>query len=111
MTLRTRNALGGAGLVTAAAVALALWRCGGSSEPARQPHAETHPAASEQRAVVGDGASSPGEQALLPPPSAAVAPDPASSEAPSAASSPSATGSGAPPSSAASRINAAIARD
>jgi hypothetical protein len=113
MTRRMQNALGGAGLVTAAAVALALWRCGGSAETAREPRAGADSNASERRASEGDGTSRPGDGRALVEPSGAVSArtDSTSPAAPSAAATPNPTSSGATPSAAASRINAALARD
>jgi hypothetical protein len=108
MTERTRKALGGAGLVAAAAVALALGRCAGSSEAAREPHAVTDPSPPEQRALTTDGSSEPANGAS-PPPAAATTPGAASSTVPSVTATPS--GAAAPPSTAASRINAALERD
>jgi len=102
---------GAAGLVAVAAAALLLGRCGGSSEPPHEPRSESEPAAAERSAaadfVADDSKASPLSTSA---PSAVRGDEPAIADG-SATPSSDGGGDAAPPSSAATRINAALARD
>jgi hypothetical protein len=89
-----------------------LGRCGGSSEPAREPHAENESAA-ERRAAADSVESAPASALTSSATATASAPGDAGPATDGAvpAPSPSASFGTAPPSSAAARINAALARD
>lgn len=107
--MQTRFVVGGAGLLAVLGIALLLGRCGGSSEPAREPRAENEPAAAERQA----GATEPSNaaSAALTAETSVNEPKPPATAPDGSAPAPNATGTAAPPSSAATRINSALARD
>ncbi|HVR20071.1 MAG TPA: hypothetical protein VMS65_10255 [Polyangiaceae bacterium] len=107
--MQKRHVFGALGLAVAGALVFLLWRCGGSSEPpAREPPTSGEASAAERAAgsdpAVTGPSSARGDDAHAPGRDAGSSPE-------SLAAAPSASGSISPPSSAATRVNAALQND